>query len=197
MTTSWAHTPTRLDRWRKSCLHFRLWRTINLGFIIPALCVIFWELCFPLKKSDLAKLYYIIFHQPRFPWNKGNSLTKPPIWGEVVWFPVSFCSARRCKRDGISPCTKNRQKTRDLTTKTIFLRNGKNIEINWNYILLYIYIMYIYILKYWWWLFSCFPKALVFLGPIRGVESPNNWSRKRNWTNTAVGPWITGQRHDS
>ena len=27
----------------------------------------------------------IIFHQPRFPWNKGNSLTKPQFWGEVVW----------------------------------------------------------------------------------------------------------------
>ena len=27
----------------------------------------------------------IIFHQPRFPWNKGISLTKTTIWGEVVW----------------------------------------------------------------------------------------------------------------
>ena len=25
----------------------------------------------------------IIFHQPRFPWNKGISLTKPTIWGEI------------------------------------------------------------------------------------------------------------------
>ena len=27
----------------------------------------------------------IIFHQPRFPWNKGISRTKPTIWSEVVW----------------------------------------------------------------------------------------------------------------
>ena len=41
---------------------------------------------------DLVKLCQIvIFHQPRFPWNKGISLTKPTIWGEnlcevaIIW----------------------------------------------------------------------------------------------------------------
>ena len=27
----------------------------------------------------------IVFHQPRFPWNKRISRTKPTIWSEVVW----------------------------------------------------------------------------------------------------------------
>ena len=27
----------------------------------------------------------IIFHQPRFPWNKGEIRSSPTFWGEVVW----------------------------------------------------------------------------------------------------------------
>ena len=27
----------------------------------------------------------IMLHQPRFRWNKGNSLSKLPFWGEVLW----------------------------------------------------------------------------------------------------------------
>ncbi len=57
---------------------------------------------FPLKanhsctaSTDLAKLS-IIFHQPRFPWNKGISLTKPPF-GENRPCEVAIICPDRCK----------------------------------------------------------------------------------------------------
>ena len=47
---------------------------------LPWLCE-YWNTHLTLHQSGQI----IIFRQPRFPWNKGISLTKPTIWGEVVW----------------------------------------------------------------------------------------------------------------
>ena len=51
----------------------------------------------------------IIFHQPRFPWNKGNSLTKPPFGGNrscevaIIW-PDPWCKACKSPTSALSEC---------------------------------------------------------------------------------------------
>ena len=56
-----------------------------------------WESC--MHNNHMGPEYHsgqIIIHQPRFPWNKGISLTKPPLG---VSFCLKLTHLRGCKSD--------------------------------------------------------------------------------------------------